>query len=342
MIGSASRLCLIATVTSFAMTRVAAQLPLPGSFTNFETPQTHPIEVVSINGSEVVLVCNTPDDSLEVWTATAPPVFRSRVRVGMGPGTVRWSSIQQRAYVCNFDGDSVSIVQFVGTGASLSARLARTTHVGDEPADFALNPAANIAMVTLSTRGMVQFVDPTTLAPLGGPLRLEVDFADSNGLYPQNSLPMAVKAPRQAAWLANDRMLVLNFMGGQANGNVGFVDVDVWRKDQALVPTSVANYVGGLGTTNHAFALSSTGPNGPMMFIVGTEAQNIGNTGVAVVRAVPTGFTRSWLRERPGDRQHDGSSRGSGRYSPRRCQPLSQHQPESELCDGRADPRGRI
>lgn len=63
-----------------------------GTFTNFETPQTHPIEVALIGGPggvEHVLVCNTPDNSLEVWTATSPPQFKARVSVGMGPGTVR-------------------------------------------------------------------------------------------------------------------------------------------------------------------------------------------------------------------------------------------------------------
>jgi DNA-binding beta-propeller fold protein YncE len=283
---------------SIALLALASAATAPGAraqgtFTNFETPQTHPIEVVSVGGAEHVLVCNTPDNSLEVWTATATPVKRARVSVGMGPGTVRFNPALQRAFVCNFDGDSVSIVGFSGSGAGLTASLVRTTHVGDEPADIAFHASNTIAAVTLSSRGQVALVDPTLLTPFGGPVRLDVDFGASNGMYPAGTLPMAVKAPRQIAWLPSDRLFVLNFMGAQqVPGAALFVDVDLWRMDAVLTPGSVPNYVGQLGTTNHAFALDSSGTR---MFVVGTKAQNLAAVQLANVSAAPTGFVQSWL-----------------------------------------------
>lgn len=280
-------------LTALAVLSAAIDVRAQDTFTNFETPQTHPIEVAKINGSELVLVCNTPDNSLEVWTATAGPRFLARIGVGMGPGTVRWNPQLQRAFVCNFDGDSVSIVQLTGTGAGLTGNLVRTTYVGDEPADIAFNANSSMALVTLSTRGQVQFVDPNMLTPFGGPVRLDADFAANNGLYGSGNLPLAVKTPRQAAWLANDRLLVLDLMGGQSvSGATLFSDLDLWRIDQPFTPGSVGNYLGGLGTTNHAFALTN---NGQRMFVVGTRAQNLAASGVGNVRNLATGFVQSWL-----------------------------------------------
>lgn len=289
--------CRSGALLALALTAAAPGVRAQGNFTNFETPQTHPIEVVTIGGAERVLVCNTPDNSLEVWDATSNPVKRARVPVGMGPGTVRFNAALSRAYVCNFDGDSVSIVSFSGAGAGLTANLVRTTFVGDEPADITFDPTNALGVVTLSSRSSVALVDPTTLAPIGSTVRLDVDFANSNGMFAPTSVGLAVKAPRQIAWLpaigaAPDRMFVLNLMGGQQDSNALFADVDLWRKDSAISPTSIPNYIGRLGTTNHAFAINSAGTR---MFVVGTKAQNLVAGQLATVSSQPTGFVRSWL-----------------------------------------------
>lgn len=275
----------------FAALIAACPALAQGTFTNFETPQTHPIEVVTVGSTEYVLVCNTPDNALEVWTATAAPTRLARVPVGLGPGSVRWHAPTQRAYVCNFDGDSVSIVALSTTATGLSASLVRTSWVGDEPADIAFSPTLPYAMVTLSTQGKIAVVDRNDL--VGFRYRVDVDFANSNGQLPNTSFPLAVKEPRAIAWLPSDRMLVLNLKGGEYKPGSplgGPYDVDLVRTDTPFVPTST-NYVGGLGTTNHAFATTA---NGGTIVVVGTKAMNERLAGAAVATA-PTGFVQSWL-----------------------------------------------
>ncbi len=275
----------------FAALIAACPALAQGTFTNFETPQTHPIEVVTVGSTEYVLVCNTPDNALEVWTATAAPTRLARVPVGLGPGSVRWHAPTQRAYVCNFDGDSVSIVALSTTTTGLSASLVRTSWVGDEPADIAFSPTLPYAMVTLSTQGKIAVVDRTDL--VGFRYRLDVDFANSNGQLRNTPFPLAVKEPRAIAWLPSDRMLVLNLKGGEYVPESPFggpYDVDLVRTDTPFVPTST-NYVGGLGTTNHAFATTA---NGGTIVVVGTKAMNLSLDGATVATA-PTGFVQSWL-----------------------------------------------
>lgn len=286
-------LALLALTSTAALWAQGAQ----GTYTNFETPQTHPIEVVTIGGNEFILVCNTPDDSLEIWKATTgAPTFVARIGVGLGPGTVRWNAALGRAFVCNFDGDSVSIVQVQPSGASVTARLLKTDPVGDEPADIAFNAGSTLAAITLSSRSQVQYVQADLTLTTNE--RLDVAYTASNGLYlnpPPPPFLLAVKMPRAAQWTATDRLFVLNLMGGQQlAGTNEFVDVDLWRKDAPTGSGSTANYLGQIGTTNHNFALTASGSR---MFIVGTRAQNRapGSNGVVNVRDLLTGFVQSWL-----------------------------------------------
>ena len=168
-----------------------------GTFTNFETPQTHPIEVATIGGVELVLVCNTPDNSLEVWTAASPPAQRARISVGMGPGTVRWNAGRQCAYACNLDGDSVSVVSVAVSGTQVNAALLRTTAVGDEPADIAFSPNNAIAFVTkLNNGGPSNFV-------------LFMGTPNPSGL-PAPPPPIIAGAP---AWVLNPVTLAVNGTG---------------------------------------------------------------------------------------------------------------------------------
>ncbi len=100
-----------------------------GRFANFETPQTHPIEIAAVGGQEYVLVCNTPDNSVEIYEAAPPHAFVQRVPVGMGPCTVRWNPGHGRFYTCNFDGDSVSyserISWKIGPRSKKATKMAR-------------------------------------------------------------------------------------------------------------------------------------------------------------------------------------------------------------------------
>ncbi|MGE3172844.1 MAG: YncE family protein [Planctomycetota bacterium] len=307
------------TLHAGALTALHLALAAPfaaaqGHFTNFETPQTHPIEVVKLGPSsppgqqqEFVLVCNTPDNSLQVWTADQTPLLRARVSVGLGPGTVRFLPTSDpkvgRAFVCNFDGDSISIVRLDVRSGTLLATLERTTRVGDEPADIAFSPNGAVGLVSLSTRGQILMVSPSDLSPFGAPARIEVGILDHDSTVtqpgPTSNFKVALKAPRGVAWLPADpasgnaeRWMVLNLMGGQPKATAGpFVDLDLWHFP-APFSTGAQKYVGGLGTTNHAFAVNS---NGTQIFVVGTRAQNQPNMGLASVRAAPTGFVQSWL-----------------------------------------------
>src|SRR4030095_5281211 len=51
----AARLCAV-------LTAPLASSHAKGRFSNFETPQTHPIEIARVNNVDYVLVCNTPDN----------------------------------------------------------------------------------------------------------------------------------------------------------------------------------------------------------------------------------------------------------------------------------------
>ena len=258
-----------------------------GKFSNFETPQTHPVAIASVGGNDYVLVCNTPDNSVAIYRATAPHTFVQRVPVGMGPATVRWNAGHGRFYTCNFDGDSVSVVRLDQAGSSVNAVLERTStfFVGDEPSDITFDPTNTVAAVSLSSRSAVTLIDPLTLAFAGGEVRLTTTD-------PATSLPLAVKMPRQIAWLSDNRFFAANLRAGSPlAGSALQYDIGIYRNDPAVGP---ADFVGGLGTTNHAFAVNSTNR---VMFVVGTKAQNRNPAavGVSAVRQLKTGFVQSWL-----------------------------------------------
>ncbi len=256
-----------------------------GRFANFETPQTHPIEIATVGGVDYVLVCNTPDNSVDIFKAAPPHAFVQRVPVGMGPGTVRWNPGLQRFYTCNFDGDSVSVVQLVSGGGTVKATLERTSTllIGDEPADIAFDPTNTVAAVSLSSSSSATLVNALNLSFAGGNTRLTV-------VDPATSQPLAVKMPREIAWLSDNRFFAANLRAGSPGpASLLQYDVGIYRKDPLL---AAADFKGGLGSTNHAFAINSAGT---LMFVVGTKAQNHAAVGVQAVAALKTGFVQSWL-----------------------------------------------
>ncbi len=259
-----------------------------GAFVNFEEPQTQPITVATVGaGAEArryLAVVNTPDNSLEIYDANWPWDFVTRVRTGLGPVTVRWNSSLSQLFVCNFSGDSVTVVGLkMGDGPEpLIAVLERTVHVGDEPSDIAFSSDGSTAFVTLSNKASVSIRDSSDLSAITERDLLELDVGPG--------LPHAVKAPRQIWIDDNDRMMVLNFMGeisDPASGGQDY-DLDIYVDD----PTGGQSQVRGLGSTHHAFALS---PDGTKMFVVGTRAQHLDPVGVAEVSQLETGFVQSWL-----------------------------------------------
>jgi hypothetical protein len=111
---------------------------------NVESPQVHPIEVARVGGHDYLLVCNTPDNRVEIYdTDDSLPLAQrllARVQVGVEPVTVRYFERVGRFYTANFLGDTISVVRLEAPSgpASLTATLEQTTWVGDEPVDLAL------------------------------------------------------------------------------------------------------------------------------------------------------------------------------------------------------------
>lgn len=112
---------------------------------NVESPQVKPITVARIAGYDYLLVCNTPDNALEIWNTdeNAPPDERllASVPVGLEPVSVRYSEELGSCYTANFLGDSVSDVEISAPDGphSLQARLRRSTWVLDEPMDISFH-----------------------------------------------------------------------------------------------------------------------------------------------------------------------------------------------------------
>lgn len=122
-----------------------------GSFVNWESPHSHPIELTP-DGAVLVAV-NTADARLEVFDLVGGnPVRRGSVPVGLDPVSVR-ALDSATVWVVNQISDSISIVDLP------TMRVVRTVPVGDEPADvvFAGNPRK--AFVSLSIPERVAVLD---------------------------------------------------------------------------------------------------------------------------------------------------------------------------------------
>ncbi len=276
-------------------------------FVNFETPQTKPIAIASFGtgaaARDFVLACNTPDNALWIYEAAPPHALVRRIPTGLGPGTVRYlpevaSTTQGRAYVCNFDGDSVSVIHLLFTAPNtLVATLERTVWVGDEPADIAFTSDNLYGLVTHSTRSSVSFFNIPSMVPM---------FLNAWATAP---LPeaRALKSPRGAAFLpgpTGDRWFVLNFLSDDMTTNNPPVvlpyDADMMFLDPQL--PGAYRVQGGMGTTHHNFAVTA---DGTRLFVVGTRAKNdprnVANRTEATVAQMPLGFVEShvWVVDCP-------------------------------------------
>ena len=115
-----------------------------GDYFNVESPQVHPVEVAHVGKTDVLLVANTPDNTVEVWTTVEDDApadrFLFSVRVGLEPVSVRYSAVTGRFYTANFLGDSVTVVRLSeDPEGELEAVVEQTRYVGDEPVDIAIS-----------------------------------------------------------------------------------------------------------------------------------------------------------------------------------------------------------
>ncbi|MBI3843730.1 MAG: hypothetical protein HY292_03725 [Planctomycetes bacterium] len=253
---------------------IATSLSAPafaqGSFVEHEVAPVKAIDVALVNGTYYVLVCNTPDNSVEIYHVVNPGElsFVQRVPVGLAPVSVHYVPSLNRFYTANLIGDSVSRVDFP-TGGSAVATLVATTLVGDSPCDLALSPLTGYLEVLLSSRSSLIYLDAGTLAPANlslNPLVL-LDFSDPNA--------PVMKEPRRILYESN-RVHILSLRGdngfdriaGVAGGGFQFDMISAdFTNPAAIVPAFVRN---GLGSTNMGIAASQDG----RLFIVGSLARN--------------------------------------------------------------------
>ncbi|MBK8099319.1 MAG: hypothetical protein IPK26_19590 [Planctomycetes bacterium] len=259
-----------------------------GRFVNFEDPQIKPVTIATVTtgglSARVALLCNTPDNSVEIWRTASPFAFVGRVPVGLSPVTVRWNAADQRLYTCNFLGDSVTVAHLELAGATIRATVERTIFVGDEPSDIAFVQNNTQAVVSLASRSSVAQLALPALSVISPNVPLTVPSGTAGVTW-------AVKMPRTIAVLADQRSYVLNHMGG--NSQAAY-DLDLFVSDPNNPPAGqTANFwgLGGMGTTNFNFAIDSAGRR---MFVVGQRA-HIQQLGVDAVAAQATGFAQSWL-----------------------------------------------
>ncbi len=133
------------------------------SYVNFEVSHVHPIRLTP-SGARL-LVVNTPDAALEVFTVASDGTLRreATIPVGLEPVSVTARS-DSEAWVVNHLSDTVSIVD-------LDRRfVVRTLFVGDEPTDVAF--AAGRAFISVSQEDAVKVFDLARLddAPLVKPI----------------------------------------------------------------------------------------------------------------------------------------------------------------------------
>ena len=258
-------------------------------YLNVETPQAKPITWAQVGGHDYLLVCNTPDNSVEIWSCDesiqpATSRFVARVPVGLEPSSVVWNPALGRFFTTDFLSDSVTIVVLDAPNgpASLTFAVERTKNVGDEPVHLAFTPDNSTILVTFKSEHAVGAFGANTLDPIAPTAVLpaptdQIDLVGSSGLD-------AIKEPRTIA-VANGQMFVLGHKGG--NDPATF-DLDLRSLD--LTTGSVWS-TGGLSSTNTNMAFGADGT----LYTTGGLARNRELIGGPAVAGAATGFVRTML-----------------------------------------------
>lgn len=171
----------IATAT-FSVMVLSATLHAQSSFVNFESPQSHPIDITP-DGTRL-LVVNTADGQLDQFDIVKGQLIRrASIAVGVDPVSVRVRSNSQ-AWVVNQISDSVSVIDLA------SSRVVRTITVGDEPADVVFSTTPSRAFVSLAASSKLVSFDPdaatptlTTTAIVGAQPRALATSPDGSKIY---------------------------------------------------------------------------------------------------------------------------------------------------------------
>jgi hypothetical protein len=287
----------VVVVLGFSAPDVFAQ----GSFTNFESPTTHAVQVATVsNGVEtrhLLLAVNTPDSSLEVYDAESPYSFVARRPVGLEPVAVFWNADLKRFYTCNFAGDSVTVGRIVLTPFGLlQIVIERTVLVGNEPSFLALVPGTPWLYVCLQGESAVQLRHAVTLDPVLGKDILDLP-EDGAGAPCGNNPCIAVKSPRRIEILSDLRFLCCNLMTdlptmtNDPNDDIlPPFELGMYLSDPAVTPGRQG--IRGLGTTNTSFAVA---PDERHIFVVGSRARHLDEIGEPSLAVSDFGFVESWM-----------------------------------------------
>lgn len=266
-----------AVLTILATVGIGPELHGQGrtDYCNFESPLLRPMTLARVGGQDWLLVCNSPDSSLEIYdTVTLTRV--ARIPTGLAPASVVYNAKLGVAYTANAIGDSITRVVLSIDGKALRARLDRTEWVGDSPMGIAFSQDGATLFVTNESQSAIGVRDARTLKPLA-PGFERVDLVDDW------SAPVeGVKEPRAIDRVGNS-LFVLGFRGGHSF----YHDFDLWSLD---LKTLRIRKLGGLGTQKANFRADSKG----RLWVVASDAQNQ-LRGLAAVAKAPTGFVKSLL-----------------------------------------------
>ncbi|MSR17809.1 MAG: hypothetical protein EXS00_01360 [Phycisphaerales bacterium] len=129
------------------------------TFVNFESPQVHPLEVVTVaSGATWLLQTNTPDNRLEVYAADAAGLHKvGSIGVGLEPISVRARG-NSEAWVVNHLSDSVTVIDLA------TLKVKATLLTGDEPADVVFAGSPQRAFVSVSQRNRIEVFNPALLS----------------------------------------------------------------------------------------------------------------------------------------------------------------------------------
>lgn len=189
-------------------------------YLNFEAPQVEPVAIarVGTNDDPYLLVCNTPDNRVEIYDISSAdsPVLEARVAVGLEPVSVAFKSFsngREVMYTADWLGDTVTAVELFSSSNVLTYKMLGSFPVNhtdqvvfDDPQGLADEPVHVLPVESGSTRlilvakrfgSSISILDAftgdaTTIDPDGAGSRASVtrggiDMVLTNaGVYPRN------------------------------------------------------------------------------------------------------------------------------------------------------------
>jgi YVTN family beta-propeller protein len=199
--------------------------PRTPTFVNWETPQTHPIDMTP-DGVHL-LVTNTADARLEVFTmAAGMPSLQAEVPVGLDPVAVR-ARTNTEIWVVNNISDDISIVDLN------TMNVVKTIKTKDEPRDVVFAGTPQRAFVTCSQVNTVEVFDPANLS--AAPTDIAI-----NGVDPRS---LAVSPDGTKVYAAI-------FASGNASTILGGGGASTGMMRLAFPPNVVSNATGPYGGVN--------------------------------------------------------------------------------------------